>query len=603
MKGLRVIALSALMGAGMLSSTLVTTAQAQSLSDLSPEQRAEAEQRMASQSGQQSEQSLPPQVNPQVFSASGQQLSPLTGQNVQQPVRSSWRTGTYGPVMEEMLSEQERAAIKPYGAELFSGGFRGMRSDGLNPEYQIMPGDQITLRVWGATEVQSILPVDAQGFVFIPSVGPVKVQGTPAGQLNSVITRAIKTVYPNEVNVYTNVQGVQPVAVMVTGKVNRPGRYAGVPSDSVLYFLDQASGIDNELGSYRRIDLMRDGKVLKTLDLYDFLQNGQLKHPQLKEGDTLLVHERGPKVTVYGDVGRAYHYELVENQASGASIAELTKLNPGVSHALLVGTRGVNPVADYFTLQQFQQTQVTDGDEIAFFADVRADQIVVQVEGSYLGQSYFVLPKGARLLEFLNTVAIDPKETDYNSVSIRRQSVAERQKKALEESLDRLEQTYLGAPSSTAEEAQVRAQEAELISQFVEKARDTKPTGRLVVTNNDQLVDIRLQHGDVVTLPKRTDSVLISGEVYVPQSAVFVDNKTVWDYIDGAGGITQRADDDRILIVRQNGEVVDADEAQLRAGDEILVLPAVSSKNIQLAQSISQIVYQIAVATKVALDL
>ncbi|MBT42216.1 MAG: capsid assembly protein [Idiomarina sp.] len=577
---------------------------AQSLADLSPQQRAQAEQRLSQQNGQQSNpQSSQSQVNPQVFAQSGNQLSPLSGQSVQQPVRSSWRTGTYGPVMEEMLSAEERAAIQPYGAELFSGGFRGMRSDGLNPDYQIMPGDQITLRVWGATEVQSVLPVDAQGFVFIPSVGPVQVQGTSAGQLNSVITNAIKTVYPNEVNVYTNVQGVQPVAVMVTGKVNRPGRYAGVPSDSILYFLDQASGIDNELGSYRQIELMRDGEVVTTLDLYDFLQNGQLNHPQLKEGDTLLVKERGPKVTVYGDVGRAYHYELDQQAEQGAMITELAKLNPGVSHALLVGTRGVNPIADYFTLGEFSQAQVTDGDEIAFFADVRTDQIVVQIEGSYLGQSYFVLPKGARLLEFLNTVAIDPQETDYDSVSIRRQSVAERQKKALEESLDRLEQTYLGAPSSTAEEAQVRAQEAELISQFVEKARDTKPTGRLVVTDNDQLVDIRLQHGDVVTLPKRTDSVLISGEVYVPQSAVFVDNKSAWDYIDGAGGLTMRADDDRVLIVRQNGEVVNADDAELRAGDEILVLPAVSSKNVQLAQSISQIVYQIAVATKVALDL
>jgi protein involved in polysaccharide export with SLBB domain len=584
-----------------LLSLSVAPAQAQSLSDLSPEQREQLEQRMGGGDNSQ-QQGTEQQSSPQVFPG-GEQISPLSGQTLQQPVRSSWRTGTYGPVMEEMLSERERAMIKPYGAELFEGGFRGMRSDGLNPQYQIMPGDQITLRVWGATEVQSVLPVDAQGYVFIPSVGPVKVQGVTAGQLNNVITGAIRTVYPQDVNVYTNVQGVQPVAVMVTGKVNRPGRYAGVPSDSILYFLDQASGIDNELGSYRRIDLIRDGELVKQLDLYDFLQNGELQHPQLQEGDTLVVRERGAKVTVYGDVGRAYHYELDGAQTAGTTLTELARLNPGVSHALLVGTRGITPVADYMTLNNFNQATVTDGDEIAFFADTRTDQIVVQIEGSYLGQSYFVLPKGARLMEFLNTVAIDPQETDYKNVSIRRQSVAERQRKALQESLDRLEQTYLGAPSSTAEEASVRAQEAELISQFVQKARDTEPTGRLVVSSNDQLVDIRLQHGDVITLPKRTDSVLISGEVYVPQSAVYVDRKNVEEYISGAGGLTPRADDDRILIVRQNGEVVNADSTELRPGDEILVLPAVSSKNIQLAQSITQILYQIAVATKVALDL
>ncbi|RUO71978.1 capsid assembly protein [Idiomarina ramblicola] len=524
--------------------------------------------------------------------------------NFQQPApRSSWRTGTYGPVMSEMLDDEERAEIQPFGASLFEGGFRGLRSDGLNPEYRIMPGDQVTLRVWGATEVDSVLPVDAQGFIFIPSVGPIQVQGTSQGQLNSVVEGAIRQIYPDNVNVYTNVQGVQPAAVMVAGYVERPGRYAGVPSDSILYFLDQAGGIDEKLGSYRKIRLMRNGETIETLDLYEFLLKGTLAHPQLQEGDTLLVEEKGSQVTIYGDVGRPYHFELKQPKANGSEVQKFARLDAGVSHALLVGTRSSGPVAEYVQLEQLQTMSLTDGDELAFFADQRAKNIVVQLEGKYLGQSYFVLPKNARLLEFLNSVEIDPYETDYESISIRRQSVAERQKKALEESLRRLENTYLGASSSTAEEASIRAQEAELITQFVEKARDTEPSGRLVVANDDQLVDIRLQHGDVITLPARTDSVLVSGEVYVPQSAVFVEDKTVDDYIKGAGGFTQRADEDRILIVRQNGEVIAADDISLRAGDEILVIPEVTTKNIQLASSISQILYQIAVATKVALDL
>ncbi|PYE30707.1 protein involved in polysaccharide export with SLBB domain [Idiomarina fontislapidosi] len=588
--------------AALLLSFVSLTASAQSISDLSPEQREQLEQRMGS-NGANSNQAPPTNVSQSQVFGDVDPTSPLSTQFAEQQVRSSWSTGTYGPVMEEMLSPEERNQIRPFGAEVFDGGFRVKRSDGLNPQYRILPGDQITLRVWGATEVDSVLSVDAQGFVFIPSVGPVQVQGVTAAQLNSVITSAIKTTYPKNVNVYTNVQGVQPVGVMVSGYVERPGKYAGVPSDSILYFLDQASGIDNKLGSFRNIDLIRNGEVIKTFDLYDFLIDGELNQPQLQEGDTLLVKARGPQVTVYGDVGRAYHYELAADGVKGSRIEALARLNPGVSHALVVGTRMGNPVADYLTINQFADTGLADGDEIAFFADKRADKIVVQVEGKYLGQSYFVLPKNARLMEFLNTVAVDPQETDYKNISIRRQSVAERQKKALEESLDRLEQTYLGAPSSTAEEAAVRAQEAELISQFVQKARNVKPSGRLVVSNEDQLVDIRLQHGDVVTLPAKTDSVLVSGEVYVPQSAVFVEGKSVEEYINGAGGFTQRANDDRILIVRQNGEVIEADNTDLRPGDEVLVLPAVSSKNLQVAQSITQIIYQIAVATKVALDL
>ena len=205
--------------------------------------------------------------------------------------------------------------------------------------------------------------------------------------------------------------------------------------------------------------------------------------------------------------------------------------------------------------------------------------------------------------QLLNIIPIEPQLTDYENISLRRISVAERQKQALEDSLRRLETTYLGAPSSTAEESAIRIREAELISQFVAKARQVQPNGRLVVAHHGEIVDIRLQDGDIITIPPRTDAVLISGEVYIPQSVVFVPGKTAMDYIRGAGGFSQHADKKRVLVVRQNGEVRQASEVSLRPGDEILVLPAVSTKNLQLASTMTQILYQIAVATKVALDL
>jgi protein involved in polysaccharide export with SLBB domain len=86
-----------------------------------------------------------------------------------------------------------------------------------------MPGDQVTVRAWGALAVDLMLPVDAQGNIFIPAVGPVQVKGVSSGELNSVVTRAIKQVYTDNVSVYTNLQGVQPVAIFVTGFVKNRG--------------------------------------------------------------------------------------------------------------------------------------------------------------------------------------------------------------------------------------------------------------------------------------------------------------------------------------------------------------------------------------------
>ncbi len=193
--------------------------------------------------------------------------------------------------------------------------------------------------------------------------------------------------------------------------------------------------------------------------------------------------------------------------------------------------------------------------------------------------------------------------TAVESISIRRESVAIQQATALQDSLNRLETAYLGAQSSTNDEAQIRVREAELIQKFVERARQLQPSGRLVVAHDDRISDIRLQDGDLITIPEVSDSILISGEVIVPQAVVFKPGMSAKDYIEGAGGFTQRADEDHILVVRQNGAVVSAKDVALRTGDEILVMPEVPTKSLPLATAISQILFQIAVATKVALDL
>lgn len=530
------------------------------------------------------------------------QQTSVVPEEVDSQSRTNWKSGTYGPVKQEQLDKMA-GELPPFGANLFEGGFRGAMGDGMNSSYRIKPGDQVTLRAWGAVEIDQVAVVDAQGNMFIPSIGPLQVQGNTSSQLDGQVRSAIKQVYPENVEVYTNLQGVQPVGVFVTGYVNSPGRYAGTPSDSLLYFLDQAGGIDSALGSYRRIHVKRNNSVMASVDLYDFLIDGTIPRPQFRDGDTIVVEERGPDIAVVGDVQREYRYELQGDRSTGEEVLRLARLKSGVSNVLLRGTRNSGPIAEYFPLAEFSGQQVERGDEVLFSADQRDEVIVVQVEGSYYGPSRYALPRNARLGELLDAIAVPEMMTAVNSVSIRRESVAIQQAASLEDSLRRLETTYLSASSATNEEAQIRVREAELIQTFVDRARQAEPSGRLVVAHNDQISDIRLQNGDTITIPEITDSILISGEVVVPQAVVFKPGMSVDGYIKAAGGYSQRADDDHVLVVRQNGAVRNADEVALRPGDEILIMPAVPTKNLQLATSLTQILYQIAVATKVAIDL
>ncbi|MEE9322801.1 MAG: polysaccharide biosynthesis/export family protein [Granulosicoccus sp.] len=491
----------------------------------------------------------------------------------------------------------------PFGANLFNGGFSNDREDGLNPDYVLQPGDRVSVRIWGATAFNESLVVDPQGNIFIPTVGPVALAGVRNQDLNKRVEQSVASVYTNNVNVYTSLDGSQPVAVFVTGYVASPGRFAGIPSNSVLHFLDRAGGIDADRGSYRRIQVLRDGVALANVDLYRFLLDGHVPGIQFKDGDTIVVGARGSSVQASGDINNAAAFELLDEQLSGKELIAMAHLLPGVSFAGVSGIRANRPYSVYLPIDEFKKTQLKNGDVVSFRTDQHDQVIVVDVEGSHLGPSQFVVPVNTHLHDLLDYIEVDSELTDVSAVSIKRQTIAMRQKEALNESLQRLEARYLTASSQTDTESAIRAQEAELISQFVKNAREIEPSGRLVVSQGGEIANILLKSGDTITIPSRSDSVLLSGEVVVAQAILFKPGRKAREYIRRSGGFSQQAKTDRIVLVHANGEVTSEKNPMVSAGDEIIVLPKVPVKNLQIASTIVDILYKIAVAASVAVRL
>lgn len=498
----------------------------------------------------------------------------------------------------------EYALPPPIGASLFRGGFADDREDGLNPTYLVQPGDRVSVRVWGAVELDQVLTVDPQGNIFVPKVGPVAVGGVPNAALNQRVTNRVQTVFTDNVRVYTSLLGAQPVAVFVTGFVVRPGRYGGIPSNSALHFLDRAGGIDALRGSYRRVTIIRAGVEIAEFDLYDFLFDGRQPDVQFQDGDTIVVTPRGGAVVVTGDVAVDASVELLGQSISGRQLLESTQPETGVSHVSVSGIRAGTTFSAYLAIADFAEFSLLDGDRVHVLRDVHDKDIVVEVEGSvHLGPSRFVVPKDTRLQELLDHIEVDSALADIDAISIRRPSIAIQQKRSLEDSLRRLEARYLTASSATDAEARIRSQEAELIGNFVERARDVEPTGRLVVASAQGIADVRLQSGDVIAIPRQTDAVLLSGEVIVAQAMLWQQGQRARDYIKRAGGFTDQADRDRIVVVRANGEVETDGNPQVVPGDEIIALPRVTSKNLQIAATLVDILYKIAIAASVAIDL
>ena len=503
----------------------------------------------------------------------------------------------------------EAGEIRPFGEKLFEGGFQGEREDGLNPDYLVRPGDHITLKMWGAVDHADVVVVDAQGNIFVPDIGPIHVAGIRNEDLPTRVSQAVGTVFTQNVNVYTNLEGTNPVVVYVTGYVKAPGSYTGVSSDSLLYFLSRAGGVDPRQGSYRLVTVKRGEEILHEIDLYDFLLEGSLARLQFMDGDTIVVRPRGGTVEASGSVRNAYQFEISTDGVPGYQLMDMARPEAGVSHASVRGYRAGNPYSDYMPISEFRSKSVHDGDRVEFHIDQRRPTMMIRVSESHLGPSRYAVERGTTLLALLNNIEVDPELADTASIFLQRRSVARRQKQALEESLTRLETTVLGATSQTDAESAIRVQEAELIAKFVARARRTEPQGVLVVTRDGSVADLRLQQGDVVVIPKRSRVVLVSGEVIAPQALVHVPADGLEDYVARVGGYTDRADETRVMIRRRNGEVIQSDlddgvgGVQIREGDELVIFPKVPVKNLQVASTISEILFRLAAITSTVLRL
>ncbi|MEZ9657997.1 polysaccharide biosynthesis/export family protein [Vibrio sp. 10N.261.52.F3] len=504
--------------------------------------------------------------------------------------------------VRELLPSSGEAFPPPYGANLFAGGYETERSDGLNDNYLIAAGDKINIWLWGAVNYSNVVTVDNQGNVFIPEIGPIQVKDVRASEVNALVTSKIKQIYTNNVSVYVNLLTATPVSVFLSGPVIRPGQYAGMASDSILYFLKRAGGIDSERGSYREIKIMRGGEAIAEVDLYDFIQTGSLPKLSFQDGDVILVSPQKAAITVAGGVRNPFRFELENMVSSGKELSQYSRPLAKVSHVGVIGNRPEGPFSLYMSYQEFQEFELEDGDKIIFNDDLHAQVMDVQVSGSYLGPSYFAVKKSTRLHDLLNYIPIDPALTNEGSIYILRKSVAEKQKEMIDDSLNRLERSVFTAPASSDGEAAIRAKEAEMVMLFTERARKIEPLGKVIVSDSGNIANILLEQGDQIVIPYKTDLIQIGGEVLMPQAVVFNPDASIDDYIAWAGGFTDRAEDQRIAIVRANGLVEFDSKKPIEKGDQILVLPKVDTKTMQAVKDITQIIYQIAVAANVAIN-
>ena len=205
-----------------------------------------------------------------------------------------------------------------YGSELFGKNSKLDFAPNLqiasSPSYPVGPGDQLELVLYGAQEATYALEVSSGGSVTVPYAGVVQASGLSLSALESKIRqrlteRGYQALASGATKLKLIVTEVRSIQVHVVG-ARKPGTYTVPAVATAMHVLYEAGG-PGELGSYREIDLIRDGKVVGNLDLYAFMQTGKLGAQEgLRDGDILRIPVYRNRINLMGEFKRPGLYEL-----------------------------------------------------------------------------------------------------------------------------------------------------------------------------------------------------------------------------------------------------------------------------------------------------
>lgn len=237
------------------------------------------------------------------------------------------------PNQFQRFVEQATGLLLPlYGQELFSQP-EAYKADATAPapvDHLVGPGDELNVQVWGSINYNGKLVVDRNGQVSIPRVGPVTVAGVRSSEVAATLRNNLGKTF-RDFEVSATIAQLRSIQVYVVGQARQPGTYTLSSLDTLVNALF-ASGGPSAQGSMRNIQLKRNGKLITTLDLYEFIGHGdKTQDVPLQPGDVIVIPPAGPRVAFSGALDTPAIYELKSGTgAAPTTVGDILSLNGGV---------------------------------------------------------------------------------------------------------------------------------------------------------------------------------------------------------------------------------------------------------------------------------
>ena len=282
--------------------------------------------------------------------------------------------------------------------------------------YIINTGDELLIEVWGATENSTTQKVDNQGNIILPLAGKVHVGGLNFTEAKARINTALRRIYAGIAapegsysKIYTGVSiaNIRTVKVNIIGEVQAPGTYSISALSNVINAL-YASGGPTKNGSFRNIQVVRSGKTIATLDIYDFLLKGsQQGNINLIDQDVIIVPPYKNQVEVIGFVKREGLYEVKE----GEKLSNLIDFFGGFSanaykdNLVIERISGAKREVKEVALSEAEKFAIYGGDKLIVhkLSDIYHNKI--SITGAVYQPGNYAYKDGMTVLDLINKAA------------------------------------------------------------------------------------------------------------------------------------------------------------------------------------------------------
>jgi protein involved in polysaccharide export with SLBB domain len=464
-------------------------------------------------------------------------------------------------------------ALKPFGYDLFENstiGLLPMLNMPVPSDYIVGPGDTVQIQLFGTTNQMLRLPVQRNGEINFPQLGPIQVAGQRFSAMQSDLEdRVNRQIIGTHASV--SMGEVRTVNVFVTGGAAYPGSYTVSSLATVTTALFAAGGVKKK-GSLRAIEVRRQGVTIRQFDLYDLLMRGDSTNDiTLESGDVVFIPPIGPTASADGEVQRPGIYEVRGEQ----SVADLIQMAGGLTpeaDAARAALIRIQPDQQRVVVEINPRAPATTGlavrnGDLLQVAHLRPQlDSGITVHGAVYRQRYIAWHEGMRLSEALPSAEDLRPNADQHYILIQREAAQTRNITLLSADLA----AALAAPRSAADTV--------LMPRDTLTIFDLETSRQWIIAS--MLNEIRLQS----SLGEPTRIVHVDGQVKVPGDYPLEPGMRISDLLRAGGGLSPDAYGNQAELARYTVEggserqtqVINVDLVAMRSGDssaDVLLQP------------------------------